>query len=62
MLAKNTVGSMRSIYEGYQSEISVAILYCYKFGLRSLAQILMYGLFFINMQSEYKTPTSQYAN
>ena len=37
MFAKNTVGSMRSIYEGYQSEISVAILYCYKFGLRSWA-------------------------
>lgn len=62
MPAKNTVGSMISTYESYQSDIIVAIFYCYKFGIRSLAQIVMYSLFFINMHSVYKTPISKYAN
>lgn len=62
MPAKNTLGSMRWIFEGYQSEISVAVFNCYKFGLRSLVQMQMYSLFFINMHSEYKRPTSKHAN
>lgn len=62
MPAKNTLGSMRWILEGYQSEISVAVFYWYKFGLRSSVQMQMYRLFFINRHSEYKRPISKHAN